>query len=232
MGGIVFILFALVIISVPLLFIGGIVFLLLRGRKGTAARGTQTQTVANEMGWKYLPQMSWRSIPYATSFHLFAQGSFQRIYHVTYGEAEGVQVTVFNYAFASKWGRNSMRHQTVAMFQSDKFNLPAFFLRPSSFRHKLGAVFSASISFPTHAAFSNQYLLSGNDETGVRQLFNDSALSFFEANPGWCTEGGGGQLFFYQEDFLVPPQKIPWLVNEALRVLNLIHNLQPVSASA
>jgi hypothetical protein len=133
-----------------------------------------------------------------------------------YGEAEGVPVTVFDYNFGRKWvkGQGTLRKQTVAMVQSDKLNLPAFFLRPANFRHKLGTVFSASISFPAQAAFSNQYLLSGNDETGVRQLSNDSALSFFEANPGWSTEGGGGQLFIYREDTLMPPQNIPWFVNE------------------
>jgi hypothetical protein len=111
---------------------------------------------------------------------LFTQGRLQRIYHVTYGEAEGVQATVFCYTFARKWqsGQGSTRSQTVALFQSDQLNLPAFCLRPSSFRHKLGTAFSASISFPTHAAFSDQYLLSGNDDAGLRKLFNDSAAFF------------------------------------------------------
>ncbi len=228
MGGIAFfILFALVLVSVPLLFIGGIVFLAVRNRQRLAVRGTQMQTVANEMGWKYSPTMLWRSIPYANSFHLFTQGTYQRIYHVTYGEAEGVQTTVFNYTFSRKWrsGQGSWRSQTVAMFQSDKFNVPVFFLRPSSFRHKLGTVFSASISFPTHAAFSNQYLLSGNDDAGLHKLFNNSALSFFEANPGWSIEGGGGQIFIYREDTLMPPQNVPWFVNEGLRVLSLLQSV-------
>ena len=235
MGGIVFfILVALFIVCVPLLFIGGIVFLLIRSGKGSAVRGTQMQTVANEMGWKYSPKMEWRSIPYANSFHLFAQGRLQRINQVTYGEAEGVQATVFSYTFARKWqsGQGSTRSQTVALLQSNQLNFPAFFLRPSSFRHKLGTTFSASISFPAHVAFSDQYLLSGNDDAGLRKLFSASALSFFEANPGWSMEGSGGQLFIYREDTLMPPQNIPWFVNEGLRVMKLLQNTLPVPASA
>ena len=125
-----------------------------------------------------------------------------------------------------------MDHQTVAWFQSDKFDLPAFFLRPSSFRHRVGTVFSAAIHFPAHPAFASQTLLSGNDETRVHNLFSDAALSFFEGNPGWSAEASGGQLFFYADDYLVPPQDIPWFVNEALRVLNLIHHNKPVYAPA
>jgi hypothetical protein len=187
------------------------------------------QTVANEMGWKYSPKMAWRSIPYANSFHLFAQGRLQRINQVTYGEAEGVQATVFNYTFTRKWqsGQGSTRSQTVVLFQSDQLNLPAFFLRPSSFRHKLGTTFSTSISFPTHVAFSDQYLLSGNDDASLRKRFNDSALSFLAG--AWKAVAVSSLI--YREDTLMP-QNIPCLVNEALRVLSLLHTSPPLSATA
>jgi hypothetical protein len=52
-------------------------------------------------------------------------------------------------------------------------------------------------------------------------------LSFFEANPDWSTEGGGGQLFIYREDTLMLPQNIPWFVNEALRILKQLQKTRP-----
>jgi hypothetical protein len=216
----------LLLFVVVFLGIGGIVFLGVRGRVNKFNRGVQAmQTLANQMGWQFARDMAWASIPYADHFHLFAQGIGKRVYDVIHGEAEGVGVTVFHYQFAAKATvAQTGQAQTVAMFQSNRISLPALFLRPSSIKHQLGTAFSASISFPTHADFSNQYLLSGNDETALRRLFNDSALAFFAANPGWNMEAGGSQLFLYRENRIMPPQYVPTLVNEGLRVLSLLQS--------
>ena len=108
------------------------------------------QTVANEMGWKYSTEISSGSIPYANSFHLFAQSRFQGVCHVMYGEAEGVRVTVFDYNFGRKWvkGQGTLRKQTVAMVQSDKLNLPAFFLRPGILDTNSELYFPLRSNFP------------------------------------------------------------------------------------
>lgn len=207
--------------------IGGIVFLGVRSRVRRFERGVAAmQAVANQMKWQFSRDIAWASIPYADHFHLFAQGIGKRVYDMIHGEAEGVGISVFNYQFAAKATVAQTGHaQTVAMFQSNSISLPAFFLRPSSIKHQLGTAFSASISFPTHANFSNQYLLSGSDETALRNLFTDSVLAFFAANPGWSLEGGGSQLFLYRESQILPPQYVPTLVNEGLRVLSLLRGV-------
>lgn len=207
--------------------IGAIVFLSVRSRVRRFERGVQAmQAVANQMGWQFSRDLPWSSIPYANYFHLFTQGIGKRVYDMIHGEAEGVGVSVFHYQFAVKaTAAQTMHAETVAMFQSNSINLPALFLRPSSIKHQLGTAFSASVSFPNHADFSNQYLLSGNDETALRSLFNDSVLAFFAANPGWNMEAGGSQLFLYRENRIMPPQYVPILVNEGLRVLSLLQSV-------
>jgi hypothetical protein len=206
--------------------IGGIVFLGVRSRKRTFERGvTAMQAVANQMGWQFSRDIAWASIPYAYQFHLFAQGIGKRVYDMIHGEAEGVGISIFNYQFAAKATlAQTAQAQTVAMFQSNSINLPAFLLRPASIKHQLGSAFSASISFPTHADFSNQYLLSGSDESALRNLFTDSVLAFFAASPGLNVEAGGSQLFLYRESQIMPPQYVPTLVNEGLRVLSLLRS--------
>jgi hypothetical protein len=208
--------------------IGGIVFLGVRSRKRTFERGViARQVVANQMGWQFSRDIAWASIPYANYFQLFTQGIGRRVYDVIHGEAEGVGITIFNYQFAAKATVAQTVHaQTVAMFQSNSISLPAFLLRPSSIKHQLGAAFSASISFPTHADFSSQYLLSGSDEIALRSLFSDSALAFFAGQPGWSLEGGGSQLFLYRESQILTPQYTPTLVNEGLRVLSVLRGVQ------
>jgi hypothetical protein len=81
-------------------------------------------------------------------------------------------------------------------------------------------MFSNSVNFPSHPAFSSQYLLSGNDVPNIQRVFNDSLLSYCESNPGLSIEGGGEQVFIYREEFLVPPQNLAWFVNESLRLFN------------
>lgn len=218
----ILLLFALMFVAV-----GGIVFLGVRSRVRRFERGVQAmQGVANQMGWQFSRDVPWSSIPYADYFHLFTQGIGRRVYDMIHGEAESVGVSVFRYQFAVRATAAQTTHaQTVAMFQSNSINLPALFLRPSSIKHQLGTAFSASISFPTHADFSNQYLLSGSDETALRNLFSDSVLAFFAANPGWSLEGGGSQLFLYRESQILPPQYTPTLVNEGLRVLSLLRGV-------
>jgi hypothetical protein len=214
----------ILLFAVVFLGIGGIVFLGVRSRKRTFDRGVQAmQAVANQMGWQFSRDISWASIPYADRFHLFSQGIGKRVYDMIHGEAEGVGVSVFNYQFAAKATAAQTGHaQTVAMFQSNSINLPSLVLRPSSIKHQLGSAFSSSISFANHADFSNQYLLSGNDERALRSLLNDAVLGFFMANPGWSVEAGGSQLFLYRESQILPPQYVPTLVNEGLRVLTLM----------
>ena len=117
---------------------------------------------------------------------------------------------VFDVTFdPSKYGKRATRQeQTVALLLSNQLNLPAFMLCPSTCKHKLGSIFSNSVNFPSHPAFSNQYLVSGNDVPNIRRVFNDSLLSYCESNPGLSIEAGGGQIFVYREEFLVPPQTL------------------------
>lgn len=221
MGSLDFIIFILVIIAVPLIFIAGIVVLIISARSRSGNRTAQMQAVTNQMRWTFTQQVPYTSIPNASYFHLFTQGNWVRVLNVMSGQVEGAQVIVFDITFDSKYVHRTKPHeQTVALFLSNQLSLPAFMLCPSNWKHKLGSMFSNSVNFPSHPAFSGQYLLSGNDVPNIQRVFNDSLLSYCESNPGLSMEGGGEQVFVYREESLVPPQNLAWFVNESLRVFN------------
>ena len=96
-------------------------------------------------------------------------------------------------------------------------------MRLEKFAHKLWAAFGyQDIDFGNHPGFNGQYLLRGPDEQAIRDVFTDRLLSFYEMNPGTCTDGGGGQLFVYRENYRWEPEQTQPFIGLALGVLNLL----------
>lgn len=68
--------------------------------------------------------------------------------------------------------------------------------RPEHTFHKIISAFGyQDIDFGNRPTFSSKYLLRGPDEQGIRNLFIDALLGFYEMNEGTSTDGGGSQLF-------------------------------------
>ena len=75
--------------------------------------------------------------------------------------------------------------ETVVCLQRPSARLPEFAVRPggtSWLSRDLFEVFTGptDINFESHPAFSNSYLLRGDDEAEIRKLFHKGVLEFFE----------------------------------------------------
>ncbi len=183
------------------------------------------QSVAEHLQLGFVHEMPWQSLPYADRFQLFRRGICLPVQSLLHGIVNGAQVFVFQqrYRIESSAGYNDSFHaQTVAMFQSPDLNLPMFELKPKSFKHRLGSMFSASVDFSNHPTFAAQYLVSGADATAIRRVFNQELIAALEANSGWAIEGGGGQFFMYRENYIAPPEQIQWLIETGQRLLGLL----------
>ena len=75
------------------------------------------------------------------------------------------------------------------------------------------------IDFSSHSKFSNDYLLQGNPEESVRNLFNEQLLDFFESKPGLSVEGGANQMLFYRLNERISPNKLSQFLEEGMQVL-------------
>jgi len=96
--------------------------------------------------------------------------------------------------------------------------LPQFVLRPEKNFQQF--VDLQDIDFPSHTKFSNDYLLQGNPEESVRNLFNEQLLDFFESKPGLCVEGGANQMLYYRLNERISPNKLSQFLEEGIQVLS------------
>ena len=214
------------IFLIPALFIGFVVWMIIRASKQAEERRRQMQQAAQQMGWAFAPEGAFSMIPYLDSYQLFSQGHSKRIENMIYGEIDGGRAAIFDYVYVVGHGKNRSRYQqTVAYFQSANLRLPHFSLRPENVFHKVfGAFGYQDIDFANRPEFSRQYLLRGQDEQGIRNVFSDRLLAFYESNQRLCTDGGADQLFLYQEGVRVSPENVNRFLQWGRGLVNLFKN--------
>jgi hypothetical protein len=199
---------------IPIVFflfiIGLIVGIYVYTSKKEKERTLAMQQVAQQMGWGFMPVVQPGMIPYTGYFNIFNNGHSRQTKNMVYGEINGVKAAVFDYRYTVGHGRNSHTYnQTVLYFETPRLQLPMFTLSPENFMHKfITALGYQDIDFASHPEFSKKYLLRGQDEMAIRNAFTPQVMNFYEANQGWSTEGGGGQLFVYRLGHRLQPFEI------------------------
>jgi hypothetical protein len=191
-------------------------------------RTRQLQLTASQLGWSFAASAPLGMIAGLEHFDLFNSGQGRRITNFMYGEASGIKAAVFDYAYTTGSGKNRQTHyQSVVYLEPNSLNLPYFSLRPEGLISKILTAFGyQDIDFGQRPEFSRQYILRGPDEAAIRRTFNDGLLSFYEANPGTSTDGGGNHLFVYRGGYRFQPQEIQSYVGLGLKVLNLFPRYQ------
>jgi hypothetical protein len=159
-------------------------------------------------------------------YHLFSQGYSRRISNVLTGKFNTIPVTVMEYQYTTGSGKSAHTwRQTVLVVESDKLRLPRFVLRPENLFDKIGSMFGTKdINFETAPAFSKRYLLRGDDEESVRQLFNERVTDHYEQHPGLSTEGDGRKLIYYRISKKVSPDQIQTFLQEGYDIFDLFKN--------
>jgi len=186
-------------------------------------RRTEEMSMAAErLGFTFSPEPEPGLPERLGSFRLFSQGRSRKIRNVMRGQLDDIQVRVFDYRFTTSGGKHHRTHdQTVGLFETGRLGLPFFALRPEHLFHRLASAMGyQDIDFEHQPAFSEAYLLQGQDETQIRTLFHESLLAYFARHPGVCTEGDGSLLVFYRQERRVDPSQLEGFVEEGLDVLS------------
>jgi hypothetical protein len=213
---------AIIFILFFLLFIALIVGIFIYTSKKEKERTLAMQQVAQQMRWAFAPTAQLNMIPHTGYFNLFNQGHSKNIRNMIYGEINGVKAAIFDYRYTVGHGKHSHTYnQSVMYFETPRLQLPMFTLSPENFMHKfISALGYQDIDFGNRPEFSKKYLLRGQDEQSIRNTFSDRLLSFYEANQGLHTEGGGNQLFVYRLSHRAPPvqvgQYLQWAADTVL----------------
>ena len=140
-----------------------------------------------------------------------------------HGENQNTELAIFDYRYTTGSGKNSTTSkQTVIYFRSPTLDLPHFAVRPEGIFHKIGGAFGyQDIDFQAHPQFSQMYLLRGNDEPRIRELFGEERIAFFESHPKISVEGADNQLVFYRRRKRSKPEGVRQFMDEGFRVFTL-----------
>jgi hypothetical protein len=142
-------------------------------------------------------------------FKLFSIGHSRKGINLMKGVHQGTQLVVFDYKYTIGHGKHSHRYtQTVAIAHVPDIDLPHFTLAPESFFSKVGKLFGKKdINFKTHKNFSDSYLLRGDDETRIRQLFQMRLLNYFEGRSNKINiEAGQDKIMVFRTGKSIKPE--------------------------
>lgn len=190
-----------------------------RGKQRTA----DLQQFAVLHGFTFVEKGEKSAIEELSKMHLFSQGHSKKIKDVLNKEMDAAKVSVFDYRYTTGGGQHqSTVTQTVMYLNSDKLNLPEFYLRPEHIFHKIGSAFGyKDIDFESFPEFSKRYFLRGKDEEQIRAVFSGSVISFFENNEGLSCEGAGNQLILYKAGKTIKPDELPVFIEKGREFFRL-----------
>ena len=188
--------------------------------------------VAKRLNFKFGLLESERFLKSLETFHLMSVGHPVRLSNLMHGKIEGTDIALFDFTHVIGYGNKSRKvhqtvHQTVIWLQRRGIRRTEFALCPEGFWSTAGSWLGhGDINFESHPTFSRIYLLRGDDESAIRELFNDDVLEFYENCSGLTTEGSGNKLLFYRAGVRVDPDEIQPFLNDALRLLSLLEPIR------
>ena len=193
-------------------------------------RNKNLKKIANDLNIPFYPKGDDSLYDHLEYFYLFSTGSKLKIANMLHQEDKETELAFFDFTFEIGAGGSgpseagggvsyaTEHKQSVVYFCSPKLDLPQFVLRPEKIYHQFGDL--QDIDFSSHTKFSDDYLLQGNPEESVRNLFNDQLLNYFESKPGLCLEGGANQMLFYRLNERISPNKLSEFLEEGMQVLS------------
>jgi len=194
-------------------------------------RREAVEKVAGELGLEFFPQGIPGLLEALRGFALFNSGRSHSVTNTIRGVTDDVELTIFDLTYTTGGGKHSHTHrQTIIRFASSQLNLPDFTVSPEWFFHKIAKLFGVKdINFPEDPTFSSAFLLQGERETAVRDLFSSQIREWFSARKGITAAGRDQQLFFFRAEQRVNPDKIAGLLEEGFQLFKLL--AKPVAES-
>ena len=189
-------------------------------------RTDQIKKTANDLNLSFSDEGNQSIIKRLSEFHLFSQGSSKKITNMIHGNFRNHEFALFDYEYGASGSNNNSYHyeQSVIWFRFENLRLPNFALRPEKLFHKIGGVLGyQDIDFKSHPKFSKTFLLRGNDEPEIRDVFKNEVLNFFESLEEISVEGGGNQLVLYRHKVRITPEAIEQFMDEGFQVFEQFH---------
>ncbi|MCB0653138.1 MAG: hypothetical protein KDC85_17830 [Saprospiraceae bacterium] len=189
-------------------------------------RNTDIEELAPQLRMDYAAKDDWGLIHLLTDFRLFRRGYGKRITNVLSMKDSMLDfhLRIFDYKFVVGAGNSTRRiSQTVFFVDSKKLGLPHFSMQPEIFFHKIGQHFGLQdLDFEAYPAFSDQYLLRGEDESLIRSTMSKDMLQFFTLEKYWSLEGMNYYFIFYKWNKILPVDQVYQLHKKGLQLFEML----------
>lgn len=189
-------------------------------------RSMDIKELAPQLRMDYAASDDWGLIHLLTDFRLFRRGYGKRITNVLSMKDSMLDfhLRIFDYKFVVGAGNSTRRiSQTVFFVDSKKLGLPHFSMQPENFFHKIGQHFGLQdLDFEAYPAFSDQYLLRGEDESLIRSTMSKDMLHFFTLEKYWSLEGMNYYFIFYKWNKILPVDQVHQLHKKGLQLFEML----------
>jgi len=158
------------------LIVGLIVFAIRMDKKRTE----QWRMIAGDMNFEFAEKSP--GPPEGFGFKIFTRGHSKRRKNILSGEAQGLSVMMCDYRYTTGSGKNASTHtQTICIIRDPDIDLPGIFVRREhGFLDKIGQMFGGQdIDFEDDPAFSKAFVLQGEEEERIRQVFTPEVRNLF-----------------------------------------------------
>ncbi len=179
--------------------------------------------IAATMGLPYFEKGDPALLTELSDFELFSKGRGRTISNMIHGEADGVDLGLFDYRYTVGGGKNSQTHrQSVVYIKAQDLKSPVFMLGPEHFFHRIGNFLGMQdIDFDEYPNFSAKFLLRGPDETAIREFFTAERLTFLEGHTTISIEGRGPQLAVFYGGKRADPENLQTLMSLGFEIYAL-----------
>jgi hypothetical protein len=174
-------------------------------------------------GYQYVPERRNATIPYADVVGMFKSGANQGWRDEISGVFNARPFTAFEYQYTTGSGRTRTVLLSRAMihWRLAGPSLPRFTLVPAStYLFRIGRD-PKDVDFPEDTAFSKAYVLSGQDQAAIRDLFTPELRAALTAPPGQFVAAQATDVFWWQERRLPSPEGFDEFLNAGTQVVEL-----------
>lgn len=114
--------------------------------------------------------------------------------------------------------------KTTMLYINLEKQIPEFRLDKEGFLEKIYAFAGfRDIPFEEHEDFSRRFYLLGEDEKGIKQLFDADLIRFFESNPYYHVESNGNALLIFSKERLASVKETKELIDFGSRLKSVIN---------
>jgi hypothetical protein len=197
---------------------------MLYGKRLRRKRTEALQRIAGELGLEFRPLGSDGLVAALSSFALFSKGRHKKVLNMLEGGSGHRRLAIFDYDYTTGHGKGTVRwHTTVLSVGLQDAAIPQFLVRKKIINDRIMSWFRPTdIEIQGYPAFSQRYVLRGDEKAAIGALFTEPVMDFFDRNRGLSAEGGEHTLLLYRLGKRVKPDAIGDFLARGLEFVSLL----------